>query len=159
MLKSRKGAVVGMAAWLAPAGVCAVVYLRLADLPHFNPDNDRDPLPEPVEEMNCSGAQTPSCCRLLNMRARSRAVSRTYVDGRSEKTAFVFPSGSINPWAHKRFAGHLSVLSIVLDWAGADVIGAACKDIPVPRDAVDDDGGISLPEIRAGASRVMIEHT
>jgi chromate reductase len=81
-------------------------------------------------------------------------------DGRSEETAsIVFPSGSINPWAHGGSQDTYAALPIVLDRAGADVIGAACKDIPVPRDAVDDDGVIGLPEIRAGASRVMIEDT
>lgn len=36
---------------LVPAGARAVIYRRLADLPHFNPDDDCDPLPEPVAEM------------------------------------------------------------------------------------------------------------
>jgi chromate reductase len=49
--RSVNGAVVETAAKLLPAGARAVVYRRLADLTHFNPDEDRDPLPEPVAEM------------------------------------------------------------------------------------------------------------
>ncbi|WP_205750987.1 NAD(P)H-dependent oxidoreductase [Deinococcus sp. Arct2-2] len=33
---------------VVPEGVHAVMYLGLARLPHFNPDDDRDPLPPEV---------------------------------------------------------------------------------------------------------------
>ncbi|HWA61349.1 MAG TPA: NADPH-dependent FMN reductase [Caulobacteraceae bacterium] len=36
---------------LAPAGVEVVLYRRLADLPHFNPDLDGEPPPEPVADL------------------------------------------------------------------------------------------------------------
>ncbi|MGY3682514.1 NADPH-dependent FMN reductase [Streptomyces sp. TE33382] len=36
---------------VAPASVRTVFYEGLGDLPHFNPDDDTDPLPKPVTEM------------------------------------------------------------------------------------------------------------
>jgi hypothetical protein len=36
---------------LIPTNAKAAIYTGLADLPHFNPDDDRDPLPEPVARL------------------------------------------------------------------------------------------------------------
>lgn len=38
----------------APANVEAILYERLGDLPLFNPDLDRDPLPEPVAHLRAN---------------------------------------------------------------------------------------------------------
>lgn len=46
--KSTSAAVLRTAQVVAPPGVVTVLYEDLADLPHFNPDDDVDPLPEAV---------------------------------------------------------------------------------------------------------------
>jgi chromate reductase, NAD(P)H dehydrogenase (quinone) len=45
---SSNTAVLEAAAKLAPNNIQITLYQGLADLPHFNPDCDRDPLPDPV---------------------------------------------------------------------------------------------------------------
>lgn len=49
--RSVNGAVIATAAELNPMGSRAVIYKGLADLPHFNPDDDHDPLPEAVADL------------------------------------------------------------------------------------------------------------
>lgn len=157
--RSVNGAVVETAARLAPAGTCTVVYQRLADLPHFNPDNDRDPLPEPVAEMRallrCADAVLFSTPEYAGSLPGSFKNLLDWTVGGS--CIYRLPIGWINPSAHGGSQDTYAALRIVLDRAGADVIEAACKDMPVPRDAVDEEGFIGLPEIRAGISRVMNE--
>jgi len=46
--RSSNRAVLDAARELAPAGVEVQLYVGLADLPHFNPDDDIDPLPPSV---------------------------------------------------------------------------------------------------------------
>jgi chromate reductase len=43
---------------LAPSGVELVIYPSLGELPHFNPDLDRDPLPKPVRQFRETLAQS-----------------------------------------------------------------------------------------------------
>jgi NAD(P)H-dependent FMN reductase len=45
------GAVIATIADMVTAGAQAVIYQRLGELPHFNPDIDCDPLPEPVADL------------------------------------------------------------------------------------------------------------
>jgi NAD(P)H-dependent FMN reductase len=49
--RSVNGAVIATVAAMVPADVQATIYQRLGDLPHFNPDKDCDPLPEPVANL------------------------------------------------------------------------------------------------------------
>jgi subtilase family serine protease len=48
---SSNGAVLRTASTLTPPGVIASLYLGLGKLPHFNPDDDHDPLPAPVADL------------------------------------------------------------------------------------------------------------
>jgi hypothetical protein len=43
----------------------------------------------------------------------------------------------------------------VLERAGADIIDAACKDAPAPRESIGDDGLIADPTIRAAIDAAM----
>jgi NAD(P)H-dependent FMN reductase len=51
---STNSALVRTAAASAPDGVDAVVYDGLAGLPHFNPDDDHDPLPPVVAALRAA---------------------------------------------------------------------------------------------------------
>jgi NAD(P)H-dependent FMN reductase len=49
--KSTNTAVLRTAQAVAPPGILAVLYGGLADLPHFNPDHDVDPLHPAVADL------------------------------------------------------------------------------------------------------------
>jgi NAD(P)H-dependent FMN reductase len=51
---SSNSAVIEAAALFAPPEVSLDVYAGLASLPHFNPDDDRDPLPPAVAELRAA---------------------------------------------------------------------------------------------------------
>ncbi len=48
---SSNAAMLGAASRLAPAGMIVELYQGLGALPHFNPDLDVDPAPEPVRDL------------------------------------------------------------------------------------------------------------
>lgn len=157
--QSVNGAVIATAAELNPVGSRAVVYKRLADLPHFNPDDDRDPLPEPVADLReqlrgadavlvstpeYAGSLPGSFKNLLDWTVGGGGLYR-------------MPVGWINPSAHGGSLDAYTALRIVLERAGADIVERACIDIAVPRDAVGSDGRIAAPDIRAAISHTMGE--
>lgn len=159
--RSINGAVVATAAKLVPAGARAVIYRRLADLPHFNPDDDGDLLLEPVAETRTLLRSADALLISTPEYAGSLPGSfKNFLDWTvGGSCIYRLPVGWINPSAHGGSQDTYAALRIVLDRAGANVIEPACKDIPVPRDAVDDDGFIGSPAIRDAISRVMIKLT
>lgn len=156
---SVNGSVISTAAEMIPADAEAVIYRRLGELPHFNPDNDHDPLPEPVadlrEQLGSADAvlfSTPEYAGSLPGSFKNLldwTVGGSSVYGR--------PVGWINPAARGRAQDAYHALRIVLCRAGADIVESACVDIPVPRDAVGADGSIADPEIRAAIDRALGE--
>jgi len=48
---SSNAVMLGAASRLAPAGMIVELYQGLGSLPHFNPDLDVDPAPEPVRDL------------------------------------------------------------------------------------------------------------
>ncbi|QGM98128.1 NADPH-dependent FMN reductase [Methylocystis parvus] len=155
--RSVNGAVVATAAKLVPAGICAVIYRQLGSLPHFNPDDDNDLLPEAVAEMR---AQLRSADAILfstpeyagSLPGSFKNLLDWTVGG---SCIYRLPVGWINPSPHGGSHDAYAALRIVLGRAGADIVEAACRDIPVPRDAVDEDGFIASQEIQTGVSRVV----
>lgn len=157
--KSVNGAVVATAAELVPSSARAVIYGQLGELPHFNPDNDHDPLPKPVaelrEQLRKADAvlfSTPEYAGSL--RGSFKNLLDWTVGGSS---IYRLPVGWINPSSHGGSQDTYAALRIVLNRAGADIIEGACKSIPVPWDAVGDDGFIAVPEIRAAIGQAMNE--
>src|SRR5438067_8496137 len=55
---STNAAALRTAAAVAPDGVTGVVYQGLADLPHFNPDDDHEPLHPRVAELRAQIARS-----------------------------------------------------------------------------------------------------
>ena len=51
----------------------------------------------------------------------------------------------LNVAAPGRGSGAKATLASVLSYVGANVIDSACRDVPVPRDAVTPDGTVSDP--------------
>jgi chromate reductase, NAD(P)H dehydrogenase (quinone) len=148
---STNGAVVATAAADAPGGVEAYVYDGMATLPHYNPDDDIDPLPPAVEDLRqriaeadavlfCTpeytGALPGSFKNLLDWTVGGMAIQAKPV---AWINASASPTGAEN--AHQS-------LRIVLGYVDATIIEAACRQIPVPRTAVGPDGLIADPDLR-----------
>jgi chromate reductase, NAD(P)H dehydrogenase (quinone) len=135
---SVNSAVIATIAHMVPTGARAVIYQRMGELPHFNPDNDRDPLPEPVTDLRetlrradavllstpeYAGSMPGSFKNLLDWTVGSGGL-------------YGLPVGWINPSAQCGAQDTYHALRIVLGRAGADIVETACADIPLPRDAI-----------------------
>ncbi len=157
--QSVNGAVIATAAELVPTDVRAVIYDKLADLPHFNPDNDRDPLPSAVADMR----QQLSAADAVLMSTPEYAGSlpgsfKNLLDWTiGGGSLYRLPVGWINPSAHGGSRDAYAALRTVLDRAGAHIVEDSCTDIPVPRDAIGADGRVRPPEIQAAISQAMVE--
>jgi NAD(P)H-dependent FMN reductase len=132
-------------------GASGTLYTGMGDLPHFNPDHDRDPLPGPVAALRAAiaaarglvfctpeyaGDMPGSLKNLLDW-----TVGGVEIEGKP--TAWInvstSPAGA---------AGTHAALRTVLGYTGADIVDEACVHVPVPRDAVDPDGVIGDRDLR-----------
>jgi len=142
-LGSVNAAVIATAAALAPQGVSAVTYDGLGNLPHFNPDLDHDPLPEPVVELRrlideasallistpeYAGAMPGALKNLLEWTVGG-------VETTQKPTGWINPSAILN-----RSAGTYASLRTVLEYTDCRIVEEACVDVPVPRALLGDDG-------------------
>ncbi|MFN2606871.1 MAG: NADPH-dependent FMN reductase [Acidimicrobiales bacterium] len=133
------------------AGARAVLYRGMADLPHFNPDDDREPLPPAVAELRArlAAADAMLCCtpeyagdlpgsfkNLLDW-----TVGGVEIEG--------MPVAWVNVAAEGRGTGASRALRTVLGYTGGAVVDDACVDVPVPPEAVGPDGVVRNPTIRA----------
>ena len=156
---SVNSAALAVAAETCPGGARAFIYARMGDLPHFNPDDDRDPLPETVAEMRALLAAADAV--LLSTPEYAGSLPGSFknlldwtIGGGS---LYQLPVGWINPSTHDGARDTYAALRIVLDRAGADIVAEACADVPIRRDAIGPDGRIDAPDIRAAIATAMIE--
>ena len=156
---SVNGAVIATAARLAPRGVSALVYRRLQDLPHFNPDDDCEPLPESVAHLRETLRTAEAVMLSTPEYAGSLPGSFKNMLDWTVGGAGLYgkPVGWINPSAHGGSAETYRDLRTVLNRAGAEIVEPACVDIPTPRDAIGDDGIVAVAEIRNALQRAMTE--
>lgn len=154
---STNTAALRSAAAAPPEGVTAAMFDRMADLPAFNPDDDRDPLPAVVDDLRrqlaaadgvvfCTpeyaGALPGSFKNLLDWTVGGGEIYRK-------------PVAWINVAAEGRGGGAHASLATVLGYVGAEVIEAACVSLPVPRDAVGPDGLITDDDLRVRIADVL----
>lgn len=133
--RSTNTAVLRTAQTVAPDDVVAVVYERLADLPHFNPDDEVDPLHPAVADLRqqirtadavlfstpeYAGALPGSFKNLLDWTVGDDQSGSIY----EKPVAWInaSPRGAIN--AHDS-------LRKVLGYTGAAIVEPACADLPV----------------------------
>jgi len=137
---------------VAPPGLELVLFERLAELPHFNPDDDAEPLHPAVADLRAevgaavavvfstpeyAGALPGSFKNLLDWTVGGGEIYQKPV-------AWINASGSPTGAA----LAHRS-LRTVLGYTGSIIVESACAHIPVPRDSIGADGLISDPAIRA----------
>ena len=158
---STNTSVVRTARVVTPRSVVATVYEGLARLPHFNPDDDVDPLPAAVASLRSqirtadallfstpeyAGALPGSFKNLLDWMIGDDEVGSIY-----EK-----PVAWINASPRRAAEAHGS-LRRVLGYAGAVVVEAACAELPVTAAMIGDDGLISVTAIRREIVTVLVE--
>jgi chromate reductase len=147
---------------LLSSDVDADLYDGMQSLPHFNPDDDQDPLPPAVADLRSkiaaadailfstpeyAGAMPGSLKNLLDWTVGG-------VETSDKPVAWI----NISPTPGGAANTHES-LTTVLRYTGANVIEAACVRIPVHRDAVGvngliDDASIEV-EILAAVTTLL----
>jgi chromate reductase, NAD(P)H dehydrogenase (quinone) len=145
--RSANTAALATAAALAPERVTPVLYGGLAGLPAFNPDHDGDLLPPTAAALRREIAAAAAVLFCTPEYAGTLPGSlKNLLDwtvGGGEM--YEKPAAWINVAAPGRGGGATATLASVLSYVSATVIEAACRDIPVPRDAVTGEGTVSDP--------------
>jgi NAD(P)H-dependent FMN reductase len=126
-------------------GARPVVYDGLARLPHFNPDDDHDPLPAEVARLRGLIAEADAVLFCTPEYAGDLPGSfKNLLDwtvGGAETSGK--PCGWINvSSAPTGAAGAHRALRTVLTYTDARIVEEGCADIPVPRSAVDPATGL-----------------
>jgi len=148
----------------APRGVEARRFDGLAALPHFNPDDDREPLPAPVVGLRRAIAEadailfcTPEYAGALPGSFKNLldwTVGGTEISGKP--VAWLNASGGPT-----RAADAHASLRKVLGYVGAHVVEAACRHVPVARAAIGAGGMIVDPAAREtllASVRALVAH-
>jgi chromate reductase len=150
---STNTAVLATAEVASPTGIVAALYEGVAGLPHFNPDDDGPSLPEPVAVLRAQIRNADAV--LFSTPEYAGALPGSFKNVLDWAVGDDQP-GSLNgkpvAWVNvsPRGAEHArESLRRVLGYLGAAIVESACLNIPVSRDAVDDDGLIPSDEIRA----------
>ncbi|WP_330458644.1 NAD(P)H-dependent oxidoreductase [Streptomyces sp. NBC_00820] len=124
------------------AKVRAVMYDGLAELPHFNPDDDTDPLPAPVVGLRAAIDRAAAVLICTPEYAGTLPGSfKNLLDWTVGGTEICDkPVAWVNAAAPHRGQGAEATLRAVLGYTGADIVESACVKIPVDRGTVDEDG-------------------
>jgi NAD(P)H-dependent FMN reductase len=154
---STNTAALRTAVTVAPAGVLAVLYDGLADLPAFSPDVDIDGAPPPVAALRADLAAAHAVLICTPEYAGTLPGSfKNLLDwtvGSGE--LYEKPVAWINVAAPGRGAGAIDTLQTVLRYVSADVIVDACVSVPVARDTVGPDGLVAGEAIRIRLGEVL----
>lgn len=144
---------------LDPAGT--ELYERLGDLPHFNPDDDREPLHPAVvalrQRLGACGAVlfcAPEYAGALpgsfkNLLDWTVGGGETY----GKPVAWINVSGPASPTGGA--AAHDS-LRAILGYTGSDIVEAACLRLPLTRDVVGEDGLVADPAARERIAAALL---
>jgi NAD(P)H-dependent FMN reductase len=140
--RSTNTAALQTAQKIAPQGIAAIFYTGLGQLPHFNPDDDFEPLPLQVVELRKSieGSHavlfsTPEYAG--NLPGSLKNLLDWTVGG---SQMYGKPVGWINVAAPPRGAGAYAALQTVLGYVGAQPVEAGCVNIPIAQSAIGPDG-------------------
>jgi chromate reductase len=144
---------------LAPIGLTYVLYERLGDLPHFNPDADGHPLHPVVADLRAqiheAGAivfSTPEYAGALPGSFKN-LLDWTIGDDHP-RSIHEKPVAWINASSRGASAAHHSLRS-VLHYANAELVESACIEVPVTASMIDEDGLVGNPAVRDALSRLV----
>jgi len=155
---STNTALLRTAAEAPPPGVEASLFEGMTALPHFNPDDDVDPLPAAVADLRARIDAADAV--LFSTPEYAGALPGTFknlldwtVGGPEmyeKPVAWVNAAGSPT-----RAARAHESLATVLRTIHAEIVEEACTHIAVPRDRVGADGRVDDPEIRRRIAEVL----
>lgn len=154
--ESTNGAVLRTVQAIAPAGVEAAIYEGLAPLPHFNPDDDFEPLPAAVTELRAQvdAAGAVLFCTPEYAGALPGSFKNLLDWSVGGPEMYEKPVAWVN--ASTRAAAHAhDSLRTVLGYIHAEIVEDACVHVPVPRQAVGADRLIRDEEIRAALQQAL----
>ncbi len=133
------------------AGVTASLFDGLALLPHFNPDDDTEPLPAPVVDLRARIAAADAVLFCIPEYTDAlpgsfkNLLDWTIGGGEIYQKPVAWINVSTMPTGA---AGAHASLRTVLNYAGTRIVEDACAHIPVARHAVGDDGLIHDDALR-----------
>ncbi len=166
--RSTNTAVLRTASDVAGTGVITTFYGGMSELPHFNPDDDREgePVHGAVAELRAQIAAadalllcTPEYAGALPG-ALKNLLEWTVGDGGTYRKPVAWINAS-GPAAPTGGGDAHDSLRKVLGYVHADIVEAACLRIPLTRDAVGTDGTITDPDTRgriAEAIAALVRH-
>jgi chromate reductase, NAD(P)H dehydrogenase (quinone) len=161
---STNAAALRTALGLTGEGVHALFYDGMADLPHFNPDDDAEgaePHPAVAELRREIGrADALLICTPEYAGALPGALKNLLEWTIGDAGTYDKPVAWINvagPAAPGGGADAHDSLRKVLGYSGADIVEAACVRVPLERAAVGENGLVADPEARAGIGRALNE--
>ncbi|MCX5247110.1 NAD(P)H-dependent oxidoreductase [Streptomyces sp. NBC_00201] len=155
---STNEAVLCAARAVAPSvPVEAVLYDGLAGLPHFNPDDDADPLPAPVVALRALIERAAGILVCAPEYAGTLPGSfKNLLDWTVGGTEICDkPVAWVNAAAPGRGQGAEATLRTVLGYTGADIVEPACVRISVGREAIGADGTVTDPAARRQLADVL----
>jgi NAD(P)H-dependent FMN reductase len=152
--QSTNRAVIRTAATHAPAGIDPFVYDGLGTLPHFNPDDDHDPLPTPVDQLRIAVRAVDAICFCTPEYAGALPGSfKNLLDWTigDDQPGSIYekPVAWINASPRGAVDAHDS-LRKVLGYAHADIVDDAIVHVGVTSAMVDADGLIGDDDVLAG---------
>jgi NAD(P)H-dependent FMN reductase len=159
---SSNSALLRTAATLMPEGFRAVTYAGMADLPHFNPDDDRDPLPAAVVDLR--RAIEDAAALLICTPEYAGALPGSFKNLLDWTVGGVEIGGKPTAWinvaasATKAANAHAS-LRLVLNYTDAKIVEDACVHLPVTSAMVDGEGLIADAAVRTGIARSLVALT
>ncbi len=135
--------------------IALTLYGRMGDLPHFNPDDDREPLPEAVADLRAQLAATDAV--LFSTPEYAGALPGSFKNLLDWTVGGGIQEKSVG-WINTSMGGAQGTyeqLRTVLTFTSADIVTSACAAIPVPRSAIGPDGLISDKAIRRNIADVL----
>ncbi|MEU7134918.1 NADPH-dependent FMN reductase [Streptomyces sp. NPDC046261] len=142
---------------VAPPQLRTAFYDGLAGLPHFNPDDDTDPLPTPVAELR--GAINEAAAVLICTPEYAGTLPGSFKNLLDWTVGGVEicdkPVAWVNAAAPGRGQGAEATLRTVLGYTGADIVEPACARIPVTPQMVGADGVITDAGVREQIGKVL----
>jgi chromate reductase, NAD(P)H dehydrogenase (quinone) len=150
------------AARCAPQGVVVDCWPDIAALPHFNPDDDHDPLPDPVVALRSAIAAADAVLFCTPEYAGTLPGSlKNLLDwtvGGTELSAK--PVAWVNVAADPlRGRGAHDTLATVLGYVQARIVSTACRSVPIARELVAADGLVADASVRTQIGAVLQELT
>jgi chromate reductase, NAD(P)H dehydrogenase (quinone) len=152
---SVNGAVLRTAQTLAPYGLTLEIYTRMGELPHFNPDDDREPLSVAVADLRAS--LTACDAVLFSTPEYAGALPGSFKNLLDWTVGGGIQERSVG-WINASMGGAKGTyeqLRTVLAYVSTDIVAEACAEIPVPRGAIGVDGVIADEGIRAAIAGVV----